>query len=163
SDMRALQLIDNLSRDADLADLPLLVYGPGTVAAADEAPLARLAQSLVLKHVRSRERLFDEAALFLHRPVAKLPADKRQIIEQLHQSAEVLAGKRVLIVDDDIRNIFALATILDGHGMKVISAETGRAAIELLSETPDVDVVLMDIMMPEMDGYDTMRNIRKMG
>ncbi len=163
ADMRALQLIDSVAKDADLVDLPLLVYAPGTIASADEAPLARLAQSIVLKHVRSRERLFDDSALFLHRPVSKLPEDKRQIVEQLHQSAEVLAGKRVLIVDDDIRNIFALATILDGHGMKVISAETGRAAIELLGETPDVDVVLMDIMMPEMDGYDTMRNIRKMG
>jgi CheY-like chemotaxis protein len=160
-DMRAFHLIDSVAREAALADMPLLVYAPGTMAAADAASLVRLAQSLVLKRVRSREQLFDEAALFLHRPVANMPADKRRIIEQLHQSAEVLAGKRVLIVDNDIRNIFALATILDGHGMKVSSAETGREAIELLQATPAIDVVLMDIMLPEMDGYDTMRAIRK--
>jgi CheY-like chemotaxis protein len=83
------------------------------------------------------------------------------MIEQLHQSATVLADKKVLVVDDDIRNIFALTSILDEHGMKVLSAETGKKAIEILEATPDVDVVLMDIMMPDMDGYDTMRAIRK--
>jgi CheY-like chemotaxis protein len=161
ADMRALELIDAVARDGAHADLPLLVYAPGAVAAAEEAPLGRLAQTLVLKDVRSRERLFDEAALFLHRPVAELPAEKREIIEQLHQSAEVLAGKQALIVDDDIRNIFALTTILDAQGMRTLSAETGRQAIDLLEHTPAVDVVLMDIMMPEMDGYDTMRAIRR--
>jgi CheY-like chemotaxis protein len=115
----------------------------------------------VLRHVRSPERLLDDAALFLHRPIAHLPETKRRMVVELHQSTTVLAGRKVLVVDDDIRNIFALTSLLDEHGMTVLSAETGKRAIEALAETPDVDIVLMDIMMPEMDGYDTMRAIRQ--
>jgi signal transduction histidine kinase/HAMP domain-containing protein/DNA-binding response OmpR family regulator len=159
-DMRGFELLDFVARDEALTDLPILVYTPAAISASDEANLTHLAQSMVLKHVRSTARLFDEASLFLHRKVARLPDPKRRILEQLHQSAAVLAGKKVLIVDDDIRNIFAMTTILDARDMKTISAETGRSAIEALEETPDVDVVLMDIMMPEMDGYDTIRAIR---
>src|SRR5262249_20159519 len=106
-DMRAFELIDALTRDPSLSELPILVYAPGSIAAADEGRLTRLAQSMVLKHVQSPERLLDEATLFLHRPIAKLSEQKRKMVEQLHESGAVLAGKRVLIVDDDIRNIFA--------------------------------------------------------
>jgi CheY-like chemotaxis protein len=104
----------------------------------------------------------DEAALFLHRPVASLSEDRRRTIEQLHDAASVLAGKKVLIVDDDIRNIFAMTSLLEPFGMQIHSAETGRSAIETLQDNQDIDVVLMDIMMPDMDGYDTMRAIRKL-
>jgi CheY-like chemotaxis protein len=131
------------------------------MSASDEAELGRRAQGLALKHVRSRERLVDEVALFLHQRVADLPDEKREIVEQLHDEGAVLTGKRVLVVDDDIRNIFALVTVLDAHNMKTLSAETGRSAIDLLEATPDIDIVLMDIMMPEMDGYDTIRAIRE--
>src|SRR5439155_19116838 len=96
-----------------------------------------------------------------HRVAANLPEAKRRILEQVYQSDTALAGKRVLIVDDDIRNIFALTTVLERHQMQVFSAENGRAAIDLLQKTPGIDVVLMDIMMPEMDGYDTIRAIRQ--
>ena len=120
-----------------------------------------MAKSIVLKDVQSPERLFDETALFLHRVVADLPEAKRQMLERLHGSNEVLRGRKVLVVDDDARNIFALTTVLENQEMEVLSATNGRQAIELIEKTPDLSVVLMDIMMPEMDGYETMREIRK--
>src|SRR4029079_16917130 len=106
-------------------------------------------------------RLFDETALFLHRVVADLPAPKQALLERLHNSNDVLHGRKVLVVDDDARNIFALATLLENQEMEVLSATNGRQAIEIIESTPDLSVVLMDIMMPEMDGYETMREIRK--
>ena len=110
--------------------------------------------------MRSPERLLDETALFLHRVIAELPPAKQQMIENLHQSDEPLEGRKVLVVDDDIRNIFALNSLLERHSMQVISATTGLDAINLLESTDDLSLVLMDIMMPEMDGYETMRRIR---
>src|SRR5262249_1376503 len=104
----------------------------------------------------------DQAAFFLHAPLAKLPGPKRQMLESLYQTDRVLAGKKVLIVDDDIRNIFALTSILEWRNMVIVSAETGRDPLKLLQDQPAVDIVLMDIMMPEMDGIDTMRAIRKL-
>jgi CheY-like chemotaxis protein len=105
--------------------------------------------------------LFDETSLFLHRVIADLPDNKKELIERLHGSTEALRGRKVLVVDDDARNIFALTTILENHEMDVLSATNGRQAIELIKATPDLSVVLMDIMMPEMDGFETMREIRK--
>ncbi len=116
----------------------------------------------IVKEVRTPERLFDETALFLHRVVSKLPEERRQMLEKLYLSADSLAGKKVLVVDDDVRNIFALTAVLERHKMTVLSAENGRAALEELEKNPDVHIVLMDIMMPEMDGYETMRQIRQM-
>jgi CheY-like chemotaxis protein len=113
-----------------------------------------------MKDVQSAERLFDETALFLHRVVAEMPETKRQMLEKLHDSDEVLRGRKVLVVDDDVRNIFALATVLENHEMEVLTATNGRQAIEIIQKTPDLGVVMMDIMMPEMDGYETMREIR---
>ena len=118
-----------------------------------------MAKSIVLKDVQSPERLLDETALFLHRVVTDLPAEKQQMLERLHGSNEVLRGRKVLVVDDDARNIFALTSLLENQEMDVISATNGRQAIELMQNTPDMSMVLMDIMMPEMDGYrDDARN-----
>jgi CheY-like chemotaxis protein len=114
-----------------------------------------------LKDVQSPERLLDETALFLHRVVTDLPPAKQQMLERLHGGKEALRGRKVLVVDDDARNIFALTSLLENHEMEVISATNGRQAIDLIRETPDLSVVLMDIMMPEMDGYETMREIRQ--
>ncbi|HWK12320.1 MAG TPA: response regulator [Vicinamibacterales bacterium] len=111
--------------------------------------------------MQSPERLFDETALFLHRVVDELPESKRQMLDRLHGSNDVLRGRKVLVVDDDARNIFALTTVLENQDMDVLSATNGRQAIEIIQNTPDLSVVLMDIMMPEMDGYETMREIRK--
>ena len=120
-----------------------------------------MAKSIVLKDVQSPERLLDETALFLHRVVTDLPEGKQQMLERLHSSNEALRNRRVLVVDDDARNIFALTTLLENHEMEVITATNGRQAIDLIEQTEDLSAVLMDIMMPEMDGYETMREIRK--
>ncbi|WP_044246334.1 HAMP domain-containing protein [Chondromyces apiculatus] len=159
-DMRAFELIDQLTRSGTPVDIPFLVYTPGEISLADEERIGRVGQSVVLKHVRSPERLLDEVSLFLHLPLPTLPGSKQDLLTELHKSNKVLIGKKALIVDDDIRNIFAMTTLLEAQQMKTVYAETGKAAIEVLGQTPDIDVVLMDIMMPEMDGYDTMRAIR---
>ena len=119
-----------------------------------------MAKSIVLKDVQSPERLLDETALFLHRVVTDLPPAKQKMLERLHGGNEVLRGRKVLVVDDDARNIFALTSLLENHEMEVISATNGRQAIDLIQSTPDLSMVLMDIMMPDMDGYETMREIR---
>jgi len=120
-----------------------------------------MAKSIVLKDVQSPERLLDETALFLHRVVTELPAQKQNMLERLHGSSEVLRGRKILVVDDDARNIFALTSLLESQEMEVVSATNGRQAIQLMRNIPDLSMVLMDIMMPEMDGYETMREIRK--
>jgi CheY-like chemotaxis protein len=114
-----------------------------------------------VRRAQSPERLLDLAAFCLHRDVSKLPEAAREQLIELHQSDKLLAGKKVLIVDDDMRNIFALSTVLEEHDMVIVSADNGRDAIKLLQKESDVDIVLMDIMMPEMDGMETMREIRK--
>jgi signal transduction histidine kinase/DNA-binding response OmpR family regulator/HAMP domain-containing protein len=159
-DMSGFELIDKI-RGQD-TDLPIIVYTAKDLSPAEEEKLNRIAQTTILKDVRSRERLFDQTALWLHRDVSKLPEDKREILRKLHDPDAIFSGKKVLIVDDDIRNIFAMTSMLERYKMDVISAETGKSAIEMLQSTPGVDLVLMDIMLPEMDGYDTMRAIRNM-
>jgi hypothetical protein len=119
-----------------------------------------MARSIVVKGVESPERLLDETALFLHRVVADLPQEKQGLLERLTTSDEDLIGRTVLLVDDDARNIFALSSVLERRGMRVLTATTGREAIDIVESDPGVAIVLMDIMMPEMDGYQTMQNIR---
>jgi CheY-like chemotaxis protein len=160
-DMPGLELIERIDRAGRFADLTGIVYAPAGVAGEDEALLSRLAQRLPVKHVQSRERLIDEVTLALHRRLSDLPEPTRLVVEHLHESAAALSEKCALIVDDDFRNIYALKTVLESHGMTTLTADTGRAAIELLERTSGIDVVLMDIMMPEMDGYDTIRAIRR--
>jgi len=140
---------------------PALLLYDAKLSKKEEVQLRRLAQAGVIKEVQSPERLVDQTALLLHRRVAQLPAAKREMLEKLHRNDAVLAGKKVLVVDDDVRNIFALTSVLEKQNMVVLSAETGKGAIDLLQQTPDVDIVLMDIMMPGMDGYECMRAIRK--
>ena len=149
-----------LAREPTLADFPLIAYadyGPD----ADDHHLKALSQIANLRVARSPERLLDQAALFLHCPLTNLSDSQRRALEHLHQADTILAGRKVLIVDDDIRNIFALTSVLEWHNMKILAAETGREAIRILQDEPNVDIVLMDIMMPEMDGLDTTRAIRQ--
>jgi CheY-like chemotaxis protein len=160
-DMSGFELLETLKADAALRDIPVVVFTGKELSADEESELQRVAKSIVLKDVHSPERLLDETALFLHRVVSDLPEAKRKMLELLHSSSETLHGRKVLVVDDDARNIFALTTVLESQEMEVISATNGRQAIELIEHTPELSVVLMDIMMPEMDGYETMREIRK--
>jgi len=160
-DMSGFELLDRIQGDPVIRDLPVVVFTGKDLSEAEEERLRAAAKSVVLKDVQSPERLFDETALFLHRVVADLPEAKQQLLERLHGSNDVLRKRKVLVVDDDARNIFALTTVLENHEMDVLSATNGRQAIELIEQTPDLCVVLMDIMMPEMDGYETMREIRK--
>jgi len=154
------ELLERMQSDAALRDLPVVVLTGKDLSGEEEARLKLVAKSVVLKDVQSPERLFDETALFLHRVVADLPEQKRHMLERLHGSNDVLRQRKVLVVDDDVRNVFALGSVLENQAMEVLSATNGRQAIDLIQHTPDLSAVLMDIMMPEMDGYETMREIR---
>ncbi|NMG05363.1 HAMP domain-containing protein [Brasilonema sp. UFV-L1] len=160
-DMSGFELIERIKQHPSGETLPIIVYTARELSRAEDTQLRRMAETIIIKDVRSPERLLDETALFLHRVQANLPAPKRQILEQLHSNDPVLVGKKVLIVDDDVRNIFALTSMLERYQMQVSYAENGRDAIQVLQNTPDIDVVLMDVMMPEMDGYETTRLIRQ--
>jgi HAMP domain-containing protein/signal transduction histidine kinase/DNA-binding response OmpR family regulator len=153
----------DVNGEAVVRRTPLIVYGesPAGATGDGELPWRRLAGRFVIRRVHAADRLLDWTAFFLHRRVAKLPDEQRQLLLELHQSDRLLAGKKVLVVDDDMRNIFALSTVLEDHEMIVTSADTGRGAIHALQNEPDIDIVLMDIMMPEMDGMETIREIRK--
>jgi CheY-like chemotaxis protein/signal transduction histidine kinase len=159
-DMSGLTLLDRVQKHDGARDMPVVVFTGKELTDQEAASLKAMAKSVVLKDVQSPERLFDETALFLHRVVADLPEPKRRLLERLHGSNDVLRHRKVLVVDDDARNIFALTTMLEDHDMEVVSATNGRQAIELIERTPGLSVVLMDIMMPEMDGYETLRQIR---
>jgi signal transduction histidine kinase/CheY-like chemotaxis protein/HAMP domain-containing protein len=160
SDISRSELIAKIALAQALADLPILAYSPAELAPEEGLELQHLAHSLPLKDVRSLERLVDEATLFLHVPIDELPERQQQVVREIREGRTGLAGKRVMIVDDDIRNIFALTSLLERHSMEIRSAETGRGAIETLQNDGEVDLVLVDIMMPDLDGYDTIREIR---
>jgi CheY-like chemotaxis protein len=144
-----------------LREIPVVVFTGKELTEEEEKQLRTVAKSVVLKDVQSPERLFDETALFLHRVVADLPESQQAMLARLHSSNEALRGRKALVVDDDARNIFALTTVLENHEMEVLSATNGKQAIEIIQTEPGLSVVLMDIMMPEMDGYETLRRIRK--
>ncbi|MBE9012919.1 response regulator, partial [Pseudanabaenaceae cyanobacterium LEGE 13415] len=160
-DMSGFELIEQIKQDEALSKIPIIIYTGKELTRQEETQLKRLAETIIIKDVRSPERLLDETALFLHRIQANLPQPKRQMIEDVRHADSVLANKKVLIIDDDVRNIFALTSLLERQQMEVLYAENGREGIETLQAHPDVNVVLMDIMMPEMDGYETTKAIRQ--
>jgi CheY-like chemotaxis protein/signal transduction histidine kinase/HAMP domain-containing protein len=160
-DMSGFEVLDRISQSGELSDVPVVVFTGRELSAEEDAQLHMLARSVVVKGVESPERLLDETSLFLHRVFADLPTEKQRMLERLHRSDEDLLGKSVLVVDDDVRNIFALSSVLERRGMKVLTASTGSEATSILERTPGVSIVLMDIMMPEMDGYQTMHKIRE--
>jgi CheY-like chemotaxis protein len=159
-DMSGFEVLERIRDDDELTNVPVVVFTGRELSPEEDAQLHTMARSVVVKGVESPERLLDETALFLHRVVSDLPAEKQRMLELLHSSDESLVGQKVLLVDDDARNIFALSSVLERRGMEVLTATTGSEAIDTLQSTVGVAIVLMDIMMPEMDGYQTMQVIR---
>ncbi len=160
-DMTGFDLLEKLKGDERFLAIPVIVYTGKELTRREETKLKKFSEAIVVKDASSPERLLDETSLFLHRIERKLPQDKRKMLEQLHSADDVFKGKKILIVDDDVRNVFALTSVLEASGMEVVYAENGKDGIEALQANPDVDLVLMDIMMPELDGYETIRAIRE--
>jgi CheY-like chemotaxis protein len=158
-DMTGFELIGRIKQSARVP-APIVVYSSKDFTGEEETQLRTLSETVIVKDVRSPEQLLDETALFLHRSEAELPELKRKLLERVRRSSPTIAGKKVLIVDDDMRNIFALTSALERQKIAILSAESGPEAIALLRATPDIDAVLMDIMMPEMDGLQVIRKLR---
>ncbi|MBA3644849.1 MAG: HAMP domain-containing protein [Gemmatimonadaceae bacterium] len=161
-DMSGFDLLEKVKSDPAMRGLPIIIYTGKDLTQQEETRIKKYAETIIVKDAKSPERLLDETALFLHRVEAKLPEQKRKMLQHLHDSDAVVAGKKILIVDDDVRNIFSLTSMLEDHGMVVRFAENGKQALEQLQKDSSVDAILMDVMMPEMDGYETTRAIRQM-
>jgi CheY-like chemotaxis protein len=157
-----LSLIESIKTDPMLVNLPIIIYTGKELSDEEVTRLNAVAETIIIKNVKSPERLLDETALFLHRVESNLPESKRQMLQQVHENDPELWGKTILIVDDDVRNIFTLTSVFDAHDAITIYAESGLEAIEKLHQHPEIEIVLMDIMMPGMDGYETMQEIRKL-
>jgi len=158
-DMNGFEFIERLRSESG-REIPIVIYTGRELTRKEETELKKISEAIIIKDVRSPDRLLDETALFLHRIEANLPENKRQMLEQLHETDPVLAKRKVLVVDDDMRNIYAMTSLLERQNMIVLYAESGAEGIERLKTNPEIDIVLMDVMMPEMDGYEAMRQIR---
>ncbi|HET7885447.1 MAG TPA: response regulator, partial [Bradyrhizobium sp.] len=159
-DMSGFEVLDSIRQDEELSEVPVVVFTGRELSVEEDAELHTMARSIVVKGVESPERLLDETSLFLHRVITELPIEKQRMLEKLNSSDEDLVGRTALLVDDDARNIFALSSVLERRGMKVLTATTGSEAVALVGSNPEIAVVLMDIMMPQMDGYQTIGVIR---
>ena len=159
-DMSGFEFLDRIKRDQRLAKVPIVIYTGRDLSRDEHSALLKFANTVVLKTVNSHERLLDETMLFLHRVESRLPKEKQTIIRKLHKTDEVLKNRKILVVDDDIRNIYSLTHLLEEQGMNCITAENGKIALRKLKESSDIDLVLMDVMMPEMDGYEATKAIR---
>lgn len=160
SDISGFSLLERIKESSPQKNIPIIIYTGKDLSREDEAKLEKYADSIIIKGVRSHERLLAETSLFLHRIEANLPKEKQQMIKVAFNKEAVLAGKKVLVVDDDMRNIFALSSVLEGNELNIIVGKNGKEGLEKLEQNPDIDLVLMDIMMPEMDGYEAMKKIR---
>jgi HAMP domain-containing protein/signal transduction histidine kinase/CheY-like chemotaxis protein len=161
-DMSGFELLERIKKELGLYDLPVIVYTGKDLSNKEETRLRQLAETIIIKDARSPERLLAETALCLHRSSEKLSPIKRRMLEEEQKKDVILAGKKVLVIDDDVRNIFSLTSLLERHQMDVMFAENGREALQVLKDTPGIDAILVDVMMPDMDGYETMREIRQM-
>jgi CheY-like chemotaxis protein len=162
-DMSGFELIHKLTNIKGHNIPPIIIYTGKELTKEENNELQKYAETIIIKGIKSEERLLDETALFLHRTISNLPESKQSIINNLHDKEAVFHSKKILLVDDDSRNVFALSKVLQERGMEIIKAENGKIALEMLDTHPDIDMVLMDIMMPEMDGYEAMKRIRSQG
>jgi CheY-like chemotaxis protein len=156
------ELLEKIGTREELRSLPVIVYTGRDLSSQEETRLKKFARSIILKDARSPERLLAETTLFLHRVESQLSAPKRKMLHEAGGAEAIFKGKKVLVVDDDVRNIYALSSVLEEAGMNVVFAENGKDGIEMLQNTDGIQIVLMDVMMPEMDGYETMRRVRQM-
>jgi CheY-like chemotaxis protein len=159
-DMSGFEML-RILKEKNIRVPPVVVYTGKELTPEENAELLQHTQNIIIKGVKSQERLLDETALFLHRVVKDLPEHQKKILNNLYDREEMFRGKKIMIVDDDMRNVFAITGVLESGHMNVVSAPDGRKALELLQKNPDVDLILMDIMMPYMDGYEAVKNIRK--
>jgi CheY-like chemotaxis protein len=165
-DLSGYELLEQMSQNDDVSFPPVIVYTGRVLTRDEEQRLSRYSRSIIIKDARSPERLLDEVTLFLHQVESKLPAERQRMLREVRDRDASLEGRRILVVEDDVRNVFALSSVLEPKGAKVEIARNGLEALEMLarqSKDPakTIDLVLMDIMMPEMDGYTAMREIRK--
>ena len=160
-DMSGDELLSKIKNNEEIYHIPIIVYSGRELAKQEEITLNEYAESIVIKGVKSPERLLDEASLFLHRVEANLPEEKREMLRMIHDKELILKDKKILVVEDDMRTVFALTNILEDRGMKVVIGKNGKEGLEHLDKNADVNLILMDIMMPQMDGYEAMREIRK--
>jgi tubulin-specific chaperone A len=161
ADMSGFDLLASMRDDDRMQDIPIIIYTGKELTEKEDAELRKYAESIIVKGVRSPERLLDETTLFLHRVQRDLPDEKRRMLQLMAKADTELNGRKILLVDDDMRNVFALSNVLELRGVRVVIGRNGADGLAKLDQHPDVDLVLMDIMMPEMDGYEAMRRIRQ--
>ncbi|ADH86028.1 multi-sensor hybrid histidine kinase [Desulfurivibrio alkaliphilus AHT 2] len=160
-DMSGFDLLTKIKDDQRISQVPVVIYTGREISPDEEERLQQYADSIIIKGARSPERLLDETTLFLHRVEKSLPSRQQEVLKTLHNRESAFQGRTVLLVDDDMRNIFALSSVLEEAGLEIVVARDGREALAKLAEHPEIDLVLMDIMMPEMDGYEAMGEIRR--
>lgn len=161
ADISGFDLLEKIRKDEDMSHVPVIIYTGKDLSMQETAKLKKYSESIIIKGARSLERLLDETTLFLHRVESNLPPEKQEMLRLVHNKEELFESKKILIVDDDMRNVFALTSVLEGKGVTVVAGRNGREGIDMLEKNIDIDLVIMDIMMPEMNGYEAMRKIRK--
>ncbi len=160
-DMSGVDFLSRLKNHSELHELPVIVYTGKDLTQEEQVTINDYAEKIIIKGAKSPEKLIDDTTLFLHRVQTDLPAEKQRILRMVHDRDAILKDKKILLVDDDMRNIYALSNILEENGMQVLAGKNGKEGVEYLIQNPDVDIVLMDIMMPEMDGYSAIKKIRQ--